>query len=148
MRRGRKYDHREFKDKVLEAFTKIRKYHIYARTNFMCCRSCAGYDLHTKAKDHPEIIGCVFYCKQSEERLKGTPVGKGDLYLSFGATDAGEKSGLTTIDIGKLLVVCLQDAGLHPEWDGTANKSIYVSEEVEERVGVSVEDCLTESMVD
>ncbi len=135
------YDHSEFKAKILKAFALIRKFKVQARANFMCCRSCASAALYNKALSNPAIIGAVYYCTQSEQYLKDDKPGEGSLYISFGVSDSGEERGLTTAYIGKLLIVCLQDAGLHPEWDGSENNAILVSEKIEANQPVNIEEC-------
>lgn len=146
--RTHKYDHTEFKDKVLSAFKAVRKYGIYARANFMCCRSCASYDLFTKAKDKEDILGAVYYCKQAEEHLNEKKPGKGDLYISFGVSEGGELKSLKDAYIGKLLVMCLQDVGLHPDWNGDENDAIYVSEEIEANQPIDMEACISDICTD
>jgi hypothetical protein len=115
------------KDKLNTAFRQMRNAGLVARQNFTCCGSCAGYELTTNISAMPSkkrAKGVCFYHRQDAWWLN---LG-GDLYLSFGPVDSAEHGqiGLETVQIGRLVVRCLELAGLAYEWDGTASQRILV----------------------
>lgn len=118
------------KDKLNAAFALMRKAGLIAKQNFSCCSSCAGYDIATKvtampAKKRAKINGACTYNRQDTARMEA---GR-DLYLGFGpiGTQAHGDIGLTTVQVGQLVVLCLAQAGLAYEWNGEASQRILVT---------------------
>lgn len=141
--------HWEFRDKILKAFKAVRKYGILSRANFRCCQSCASYELWTIAnKKEDTILGCVFWHYQDEETFRDDKPGEASLYIAFGVTSGGQMKGWTDEAIGRLLVMALKDAGLHPVWNGDSHTRILVSEKVEANQPIDVEACLSEVCTD
>lgn len=124
------------KEKLNQAFKTLRKAKVVARQNFRCCQSCAGYETATDVEKMLDagktVLGWVFYHRQdhdhafTESRWNRNP--KGELYLAFtgGSTNKYEKNGLSTAEIGRMVVVALETVGLTYEWDGTAETRILV----------------------
>jgi co-chaperonin GroES (HSP10) len=119
----------DLKIRLNSAFRALRKDGLVARQAFMCCQNCAGTKIANDITVMPEekrkaIKGTVFYTKQDAE-----PQREG-LYLAFGPieTSAHGTIGEDTVAVGKRTVKALQDAGLTVEWDGTANKRIFVED--------------------
>lgn len=117
------------RDKLSVAFKEMRKNGLIARQNFKCCQSCAGYGLATEVEEAPakkraKIKGCVYYHAQDAADLhKGE-----DLYLAFGPLETEKHGtvGLPTVEVGRIAVACLTNAGLDVEWDGTERTRILV----------------------
>ena len=122
----------ETREKVVAAFKDLRKDGFIARANFMCCGSCAGYDLAEKATEmvdkgkHPK--GCIFWHKQDEESYWAG----GFLHLRYGEFNTAKHGtiGLPSEAVGSALIEALEKQGLKRgldiEWDGDTNKTIIV----------------------
>jgi hypothetical protein len=117
------------KQKLNVAFALMRQAGLIARQNFSCCGSCAGYDIAqhvTKmpAKKRAKVTGVCTYNRQDAVRLDRG----GDLHLGFGSvnTQAHGSVGLPTAQVGRLVTLCLAQAGLSYEWDGEASRRILV----------------------
>ena len=108
------------------AFAALRKQGLLARQNFLCCGSCAGYalteDAVARTRKGKKVNGCVFYHRQDTERFL-----TGDtLFLGYGPLDSTELGtiGLTTREVGTLVVAALEAEGLEPHWDGNPDTRI------------------------
>lgn len=106
--------------KVTAAFAAIRKHKIFARQNFLCCGSCAGYALGTqlttaRAKGKA-AKGAVYYHRQDADHA----LEAGVLCIGYGAGDGDDSLAMDaeTVEVGKIAVQCLRDAGLDVQWDG------------------------------
>jgi hypothetical protein len=113
------------------AFKCLRGTGLLARQSFMCCSSCAGYQMALDAKKLDDAgkapTGCVFYHKQDAENLREGQ----DFYLAFGQiTHYGDEGKQThygdTAAVGKLVVDVLSRHGVKTEWDGNPNTRIKV----------------------
>lgn len=91
--------------KVLSAFAEMRSNGFLARANFMCCGSCAWYDLATKASELKDkgrtLNGCVSWHRQAEEWWKEI----GRLSIAYGPILTSKYGivGLPAVVIGDLL---------------------------------------------
>jgi hypothetical protein len=57
-------------DRLQDAFDELNQQTIFARMNFECCGTCAGYLLWDKIKPaHLELTGYVYFNTQSAERI-------------------------------------------------------------------------------
>lgn len=115
--------------KVTEAFRAIRKHKIFARQNFLCCGSCASYALGTQLTEArakgKEAKGAVYYHRQDAE----CALEAGVLYIGFGAGDGDDSLAMDeqTVEVGKITVQCLREAGLDVTWDGDKWSRITVT---------------------
>lgn len=112
-----------------EVFPKLRKEGMICRANFSCCQSCGGYEIAeyvTKMmeKERAKVMGTVFWHRQDEEGLQET----GDMCLAFGqiGTQKFGDIGLTTVEVGTMLVNELTKAGVDWEWNGTEDERVRV----------------------
>ncbi len=118
----------EVRSKVLDVFKELRKQGFLARAKFLCCQSCAGYELATRAEamltDGKNVKGAVFWTRQDEESFWRT----GRLYLSYGEihTTGFGRIGLSTKEIGKLVCNLLSKFGVSYEWNGSPDERIMV----------------------
>lgn len=132
MRRRRSYRTPMNKANLDAAFKCLRGVGLLARQSFLCCQSCAGYQI---ALDGKKLLdagkppkGCVYYHKQDTENLRDGH----DFYLAFGQIeyhgDGNEvtKIGDDTAAVGKLVVDVLNRHGVETEWDGDPNRRIKV----------------------
>ena len=119
----------ETRQKVLKAFSALRNRGFLARANFMCCSTCAGYDLAVTAvkikKDGKDVKGCVFWHHQDDEGYWAN----GNLFLGYGPLETREYGtiGLTTEEVGKIVCEELKRAGVEPTWNGNTNERIVVT---------------------
>lgn len=114
------------------AFKVMRGVGLLARQSFLCCSSCAGYQMALDAKAAADKgnppKGCCFYHKQDAENLREGQ----DFYLAFGVVeyhgDGGAKTvyGEDTAAIGRQVVEILNRHGVRTEWDGSENTRIKV----------------------
>lgn len=118
------------KDKLNVAFTLMRKHGLVARQNFSCCGGCAGSELTTLIvampdKKRAKVNGVCFYHRQDNTCLMEGD----DLWLSYGPVESMEygQIGLSTAQVGQLVVLCLAKAGLTYEWDGNPSSRILVT---------------------
>ncbi len=145
------YDHSEFRNKILNAFRLLRSRKVMARANFMCCGSCASYDMWTKMEEKGGYIGGVFWHKQSEEGLEQDKPGEGELHIGFGANyhNITERDNdLEDAWIGWMLYDALVESGLHPDWKGDSGVKMLVSEKIEANQPLDVESCLSDICTD
>lgn len=117
------------KDKLNAAFRQMRFAGLVARQNFSCCGGCAGYELTTDvvampSKKRAKVKGVCFYHRQDTARMEAGH----DLMLRFGPLDSKEHGqiGLSAVQVGQAVALCLTMAGLEYEWDGTASQCIVV----------------------
>jgi hypothetical protein len=129
-----------FKTKLNLAFKAMRKAGLLARQNYKCCQNCGGYALTTEAeklvKAGKTVNGCCFYhhqdaavLRESRSRSWRAPVATEYLYLAYGDMSSNELGniGLSTAEVGKIVVRCLVDAGLDPIWNGSTDQRIKVT---------------------
>jgi hypothetical protein len=132
MRRRRGYRPQTNKDNLNAAFKELRTKGLMARQAFLCCSSCASYQIAIDGKKLLDAgkppTGCVFYHKQDDSSMKD---GR-DFYLSYRQIhhhgDAGEVTdiGNDTATVGKLVVEVLTKYGVETEWDGDPSTRIKV----------------------
>ena len=120
----------EVRSNILKAFAHLRKRGIIARANFLCCQTCAGYDITQIAVKQvnkgKEVNGCVFWHAQDEQDWQHS----GSMYLAFGDMDSGDigKIGLETSEVGKIVIKALKKYNVPYEWNGSAGRRIKVME--------------------
>jgi len=119
------------RERLLEVFKELRKEGFLARANFMCCRTCAGYDLACRAEElhkrGKEIKGTVFWTRQDEEDLRKS----GRMYISYGplGTKKYGTIGLPTKTVGKIFCEKLTKYNIPHKWDGNPDVRILVAKE-------------------
>lgn len=123
-----------FKGRLNLAFKAMRKAGLIARQNFSCCCGCAGYELATAVTDmsadrRAKVKGCAFYTKQAAARIMDRGAEVRGVTIPYGPLDTQEHGqvGLDTLAVGQIVATCLRDAGLLVEWDGTAERTIFVT---------------------
>lgn len=120
----------EVRGNILKAFAHLRKKGIIARANFLCCQTCAGYDITQMAvkqvNEGKEVNGCVFWHAQDEQDWQRS----GSMHLAYGDMNSGEhgKIGLETTEVGKIVVEALKKYNVPYEWNGSAGRRILVME--------------------
>ena len=114
----------ELKEKIRRVFKELRREGYLARMNYLCCCTCAEYDLSQKAKElekkGKEIEGVVYYHRQGEQGLWEY----GDLCLYYGTYKDDDEMRSADRKIGEYIVQKFQSAGVDLEWDGNPNKAI------------------------
>lgn len=58
------------REKIRQAFRELRSQGYIARMNFLCCSSCAWYEI-TEGKNEDEISKVVFFHQQDNESFRG-----------------------------------------------------------------------------
>jgi hypothetical protein len=121
----------EVRSNILKAFAYLRRKGIIARANFLCCQTCAGYDITQIAVKRvnagKEVKGCVFWHAQDEQNWQRS----GSMFLAFGNMDSGDLGGnigLETTLVGKIVVEALKKFNVPYEWDGSSGRRIKVME--------------------
>jgi len=123
-------DYETLKPLIGNAFKTLRRRGLIARQNFMCCSSCAGYDLATriekmKAEKRKKVMGMVYYCTQSETSFKE----HGDLYLQYSDRSTNKRPDdipMTTKEVGNLICDVFKEVGVPFEWSGKESQCIHV----------------------
>ena len=119
------------REALKRAFQRMSKHKIVARQNFKCCGGCGASALHTlieerRARGHARgrgLQGGVFYHQQDTASMRDG----GRCWLNYSAFEVDDKPvGLTTTQIGQLVLVALFAEGLHAEWDGNEDHSIVI----------------------
>lgn len=105
-------DKRAIRQKLLLAFSKLRKNGYEAQDNFMCCQSCGAAAMNLKGKK-----GGVFWHAQDDDALREN----GYVYIAFLT-----KNGKRAEAVGKALVDALRAEGLSVEWNGTEWERVKV----------------------
>lgn len=119
----------EFRDKLKKVFKELReKYNLIARMNFMCCQSCAAYEIRCEVDKNEKSgkKGFVFWHRQDEDDLWS----HGCMYLAFGDLETLEyvenDSEDRSVEVGHTIVEVLKDHGIKTEWDCDPGKRIKV----------------------
>jgi hypothetical protein len=120
---------RDPKEKLNEAFKLMRQAGLIAKQNFMCCGNCAGYSIATGLEKMTEarrsaVKGVCTYNRQDAATLAR----HGECYLQYGSIYSSKYGdvGLSTLEVGRMVVGCLTRAGLAYEWDEDPSKRITV----------------------
>jgi len=135
----------ENKEKLNNAFKLLRKAGLIARQNFGCCGSCGSYEIATKMEElldkNKPVVGYVFFNRQNADALvsDGYKPADGRLYLSYadGTTNKYPNNApVSTLDIGKMLLITLTSVGLLAEWNGDSDSCVIVrmAEKVADKV--------------
>jgi len=118
------------KVKLNNVFKRLREEGLFALQNHLCCRSCAGADIGTRASARAAkgrvIRGGVFYCRQDKEHMEES----GEVYLNYGEISNSEedfKCELSTKEVGDLTARLLREEGLDYEWSGDVAERILVN---------------------
>jgi len=118
-RNSNHHNYHEIRDLLKEAFKRIRKKSLYARMNFLCCGSCASYDLSQQLNKSSNKLGYVYWHNQDEEKLRNY----GYTYLGYGSKDDTERSREL---VGHMVVDTLKEMNIPYIWDGTSKQRILV----------------------
>jgi hypothetical protein len=98
-------------------FAKLRKDNLICRMNYLCCMSCASYDLSEKV-DNKNADGAVYFHRQDNDNFNET----GRLHLRyFTRTDSGDCKALA-----EKVVAALKAENLPVEWDGDPTRTILI----------------------
>lgn len=103
-------------DRLDAAFAALEADGVVARQNFTCCQTCGHAEMQNAGRSR-EVLGYTFFHQQDTE----SAVAGDGLYLAYGARD-GRDAALEPI--GHRVCAALREAGLAPEWDGTAASRI------------------------
>lgn len=128
--RYNRYNVAPLREKLNIAFKIMRKNGLIARQNYLCCGSCAGYDLTIDAVKRVQsgkiVNGCCFYTRQDNSGLQFN----GRVYLGYGCLESTEAGtiGLSTEHVGVIVVDALDRAGLKYEWDGNPDTRILTGD--------------------
>jgi len=116
------------RDKLRDAFRRMRKTKLVARMNFSCCGNCGAYELGSMVQEAGgSKLGYAFFHHQDNDRLESS----GKVMLCYGPwyppndSDDQLHDERTTI-IGTLVLAALLREGLAVEWDGTPQQRIEV----------------------
>jgi len=122
----------ENKERLNKAFKLLRKSGLIARQSFGCCGSCGSHEIATKMEEMLDagkpVLGYVFFNQQSADAYKGDRP-NGNLYISYadGSTNKyPNNTPKSTLEIGKMLIIALTQAGLAFEWDGSEDSCVLV----------------------
>lgn len=143
MRRGRnywrynqpRYGGYMYQERLNDAFKDLRAMEFIARQNFACCSNCAGYEIasyisnkiDSGKKTIYDFSGCVFYHHQdNSNKILGH-----EFYLRFGEVDVSKHgtTGLSTVEVGRIVCKQLTFRRVPHYWDGDPWKSILIINE-------------------
>lgn len=110
----------DIRSRITVAFQQIRKHKVIARQKFWCCSGCALAAVAPELDEKPNLVGVVFYHEQDADRLRET----GAVSIRF---SAAEGRGITTKELGDIIVAHLTAAGLTVDWDGNPGRVIEVT---------------------
>jgi hypothetical protein len=116
-KRNDPYNISHLRFQLKEAFKRIRKKKLYARMNFLCCSSCASYDLSTKLNNSNTKLGYAYWHSQDEESLQT----HGYLLVGYGA-----KVKKDHVKVGQMIVDTLEEMGIPHKWSGDSDERILV----------------------
>lgn len=120
-------------NRISDAFGRLRRAGMIARQRFLCCGSCAGYDIAKgietaidKGQDPQAILGCVFYTRQDAAALSSRTAKT--MYLAYGPLDTERHGvvGRTADEVGRIVCRALRESGIAYEWDGDPQKRIAI----------------------
>lgn len=113
------------RSKVNLAFEELSSMGFIARTNFLCCRTCATAELSDLAiRANQDRV--VYWHGQDEDSFKET----GNLVIRYfyaPPDDTDDDTLEIEIQIGEQVATALRSAGLNVSWDGDPNKCIVVT---------------------
>jgi hypothetical protein len=106
-------------DRLHAAFTELERDGIVAREDFTCCGTCGAAEIGDEMLRHGAARGYTFFHEQGTEAA----VENGGLYLSYGASVAGEENGVA---VGREVEATLRRHGLTTRWSGRLAQRIAV----------------------
>lgn len=108
-------------DRLTAAFRELDETGIVARENFTCCQGCGTSEIGAEATD---CSGYAFYHQQDAEAAARS----GGLHLAYGILHDGSAlpDPADTAAIGARIVAALRRHDLPVEWNGEADKRIFV----------------------
>jgi len=116
-----------------DVFRELRSLGYMARMNFLCCQSCAGYQIcedtskliNSGRKKKEDIKGFVYFHRQDNE---GWEAGQG-MFLSYGILYTAEHGdiGVDEKGTGELICKLLKQRGIPHEWNGNVGERIYIA---------------------
>lgn len=100
----------DFREKLTEGFSVLRRHGYFARQNWKCCNTCGLYAI-PEGKDEK----FVFYHAQSAADLRDAERtgGRVGVYLNWGGS-------------GDFITHILRQEGLNVKWDGDSGRKIWV----------------------
>jgi len=127
----------ELRNLLLDAFKELRKEEKFiARANFMCCQSCASYDIWESARKNyfkSRKRGYVYWHRQDEDDFWRS----GTMFLAYGSFNEEKdeveddevqmKSPLSCKDVGVKILLALAKRGVRVEWNGEDSQRIRVA---------------------
>ncbi|MFN3201871.1 MAG: DUF6891 domain-containing protein [Bradymonadia bacterium] len=121
-------------DRLDAAFEQLKQSGILSRQHFTCCGTCGAFEMQDEIARSLSLgertRGYVFYHEQDTE----SAVDGYGLYLSYGATEAGEAAAL---GVAEEIVDALHRAGLKTRWNGKWSARIWVDLEWRRRPPVA-----------
>lgn len=120
----------ETREKVKEALCELRKQGFIVRMNYLCCGNCAGYAIANKTEKlskskRSKVKGAIFWTKQDDTAFYQT----GELFIYYGDIDTTKHGliGLSTVDIGRIIVKKLKEKGLKVIWNEDPSNRIKIT---------------------
>ncbi|MEM8530317.1 MAG: hypothetical protein AAGF95_05695 [Chloroflexota bacterium] len=111
-------------DRLDQTFATLEQTGIICRQDFTCCNTCGSAEIVGEMEEAKlagvAVRGYAFYHSQDTERAAA---GDG-LYLGYGVDDDNQD---TIVQIGKEIVQHLHHHGLTTDWDGSADRRIFVN---------------------
>lgn len=108
-------------DRLADAFTSLEASGVIARMDFTCCGTCGHYEINGEVTPGTNPAGYTFFHQQATESMAA---GHG-VHLAFGSFDP-DATATTEALIGARVRDALLAAGLTPQWDGTAERTVFV----------------------
>lgn len=118
------------RDRLNEAFARMRRTGLVARQNFSCCGSCASAELASVLRAKPRKVGAAYYHRQEGARLRGWRTKWGSYRDGAEKVSVGYGSleGAVERDayVGGLVAEAAKAAGLGVEWDGDPSRCVII----------------------
>lgn len=125
-------DRRSNRERVVDAFQKLRNRRFYTRAGQGCCRSCISYNLAVQTQDRHEErgedinkIGIAYFSNQSSRDYPNISYSAAG-YYDHDADEHVSVTEFTDEEIGQKVVEALEEEGLNVWWNGDASKTIRV----------------------
>lgn len=110
-------------DRLDHAFRRLEAAGVVARAHFTCCQNCGCHEIRDEIAAAQaggrSVRGYAFFHLQDTERA----VAGHALCLSYGPVDQASPPAAFEA-IGRLVIGALREAGLRPEWNGSAAQRI------------------------
>jgi len=114
---------KKINNKLDKAFNLMNEKGLIARQDHFCCRTCAVYDLASEMEDvlteGKSVKGFAYYHGQDTMVLEEG----NDFHIGYGTVGEDEAD---LVKVGKIVVDCLEEAGIQWRWKGSADTRIKV----------------------